>query len=100
MQRQGREWSRRGFLGAAAGAAGVLATGGGVVFAGSKEGNLIALDGKSGKALWHFQTGAEIPSSPMSYAIDGRQYVAISSANVLYSFALPKGDSLSSHAQK
>lgn len=70
-------------------AAGVLATGGGVVFAASKEGNLIALDGKTGKALWHFQTGAEIPSSPMSYSVGGRQYVAISSANVLYSFALP-----------
>ena len=71
-------------------AAGVLATGGGVVFAASKEGNLIALDAKTGKALWHFQTGSEIPSSPMSYSVGGRQYVAISSANVLYSFALPQ----------
>ena len=70
-------------------AAGVLATGGNVVFAASKEGNFIALDAKTGKALWHFQTGSEIPSSPMSYSVDGRQYVAISSANVLYSFALP-----------
>ena len=69
--------------------AGVLATGGGVVFAASKEGNLIALDGKTGKALWHFQTGSDIPSSPMSYSVGGRQYVAVSSANVLYSFALP-----------
>ncbi|HWF45733.1 MAG TPA: PQQ-dependent dehydrogenase, methanol/ethanol family [Bryobacteraceae bacterium] len=70
--------------------AGVLATGGGIVFAGSAEGNLIALDAKTGKALWHFGTGASIPSSPMSYAVDGRQYVAISSANVLYSFAIPE----------
>ena len=71
-------------------AAGVLATGGGVVFAASKEGNLIALDGKTGKALWHFQAGADIPSSPMSYSVGGRQYIAVSSANVLYSFALPQ----------
>lgn len=70
--------------------AGVLATGGGIVFAGSAEGNLIALDAKTGKALWHFEAGAIIPSSPMSYAVNGRQYVAISTANVLYSFAVPE----------
>jgi len=70
--------------------AGVLATAGGVVFAASRDGNFIALDARTGKALWHFQAGAEIPSSPMSYAVDGKQYVAISSANVLFSFALPE----------
>ena len=70
--------------------AGVLATAGGVVFAGSREGNLIALDAITGKPLWHFGAGAEIASSPMSYAVDGRQYIAISSAGALYSFALPQ----------
>lgn len=69
--------------------AGSLATGGGIVFSGSHEGNLIAIDAKTGKALWHFQTGGEIPSSPISYSVGGRQFVAVSSANVLYSFALP-----------
>ena len=49
----------------------------------------MALDAKTGKALWRFGAGATIPSSPMSYGVDGKQYVAISSANVLYSFALP-----------
>ncbi len=68
---------------------GVLATGGGLVFAASNEGNFIALDAKTGKALWRFGAGASIPSSPISYSIDGKQYVAVSSANVLYSFALP-----------
>ncbi|MEP6714189.1 MAG: PQQ-dependent dehydrogenase, methanol/ethanol family [Terriglobia bacterium] len=70
-------------------AAGALATAGGVVFAASAEGNFMALDAKTGKALWHFGAGANIPSSPMSYAVDGKQYVAISAANMLYSFALP-----------
>lgn len=69
---------------------GVLATAGNVVFAASREGNLIALDARTGKALWHFGAGAEIPSSPMSYSVNGRQYVAVSSAGVLYSFALPE----------
>ncbi len=68
---------------------GVLATTGGLLFAASREGNLIALDAKTGRALWHFQAGAEITSSPMSYSVDGKQYVAVSSAGVLYSFALP-----------
>jgi PQQ-dependent dehydrogenase (methanol/ethanol family) len=70
--------------------AGVLATAGSLVFAASREGNLVALDATNGKALWHFGAGAEIASSPMSYAVDGRQYIAISSAGVLYSFALPR----------
>jgi alcohol dehydrogenase (cytochrome c) len=71
-------------------AAGVLSTAGDVVFAASREGNFIALDAKTGKALWHFGAGADLPSSPMSYAVNGRQYVAVSSAGVLYSFALPE----------
>lgn len=74
----------RGSLGA-----GVLSTGGGIVFAGTADGDLIALDSKSGKPLWYFQTGGEVTSSPMSYAVGGKQFVAISASNVLYSFALP-----------
>jgi alcohol dehydrogenase (cytochrome c) len=69
--------------------AGVMATAGGVVFAASGEGNFLALDAKSGKPLWHFAAGASIPSSPMSYSVDGKQYVAVSSNNILYAFALP-----------
>ncbi len=70
-------------------AAGVLATAGGVVFASSKEGNLIALDSRTGKELWHHQTGGEILSSPISYSVDGRQYIAVSTDAALFTFALP-----------
>ncbi len=69
--------------------AGVLSTGGGIVFAGTADGDLIALDSKSGEPLWYFQTGGEVASSPMSYSVGGKQFVAISAGNVLYSFALP-----------
>jgi PQQ-dependent dehydrogenase (methanol/ethanol family) len=69
--------------------AGVLSTGGGIVFAGTADGDLIALDSKSGKSLWYFPTGGTVNSSPMSYAVGGKQFVAISAGNVLYSFALP-----------
>jgi alcohol dehydrogenase (cytochrome c) len=70
-------------------AAGVLATAGGLVFAGSKEGNLMALDAVSGKILWHYATGASIRSSPMAYAIGGKQHVAVSNDSALTVFTLP-----------
>ena len=69
---------------------GLLSTAGGLIFAASPEGNLMALDAKNGKALWRFGAGATIPSSPITYSVEGKQYVAVSSANVLYSFALPE----------
>jgi PQQ-dependent dehydrogenase (methanol/ethanol family) len=68
---------------------GVLATGGGVLFVSTRDGNLSALDAKTGKHLWHFQTGGNHSAAPMTYAIDGKQYVALSAGNVVFSFALP-----------
>ncbi len=70
-------------------AAGVLATAGNLVFAASKDGNLMALDAKSGKIVWHYQTGAAMRSSPMSFAVDGKQYIAITNDSTLLTFALP-----------
>jgi len=70
--------------------AGVLATRGDVVFAATSSGNLLGLDAGTGKSLWHFQTGAHIAASPMSYSVDGRQFIAIAAGNTLYSFALPE----------
>jgi alcohol dehydrogenase (cytochrome c) len=67
---------------------GVLSTAGGVVFTGDAEGNFIALDAKSGKALWHFQCGASIYSSPMTYSIDGKQYVVVAAGSTLFAFGL------------
>ena len=69
--------------------AGVLSTAGGLVFTGDAEGNFIALDAASGKVLWHFQCGASVFASPMSYAVDGKQYVAIAAGSALFAFALP-----------
>jgi alcohol dehydrogenase (cytochrome c) len=66
---------------------GVLATAGDVVFAAVRDGNVVALDARSGEHLWHFQTGANLAASPMSYAVDGRQYVAVAAGNVIYAFA-------------
>ncbi len=71
-------------------AAGVMANAGGVVFAATREGNFLALDAKTGKLLWRFQTGGTIASAPISYAVDGKQFVALAAGGVMYSFALPE----------
>ena len=68
---------------------GVLATAGNVVFGSMRDGNLVALDAATGKHLWHFQTGPTMAASPISYAIGGRQFVAVAAGNVIYAFALP-----------
>ena len=81
-------WEQKFFIGSLS--AGVLATSGGVVFAASRDGNLMAFESKTGRPLWQFQTGAAINSSPISYAVDGKQFVALAAGNVLYSFALPE----------
>lgn len=81
------DWEYKFYIGSLS--AGVLATDGGVLFAASRDGNLVSLDKHTGKLLWRFQTGAPIDSSPMSYAVNGTQYVALSAGSVLYSFALP-----------
>jgi alcohol dehydrogenase (cytochrome c) len=69
--------------------AGVLSTAGGVVFSGTNEGNFFALDADSGKPLWDFNVGAGVRANPISYAVDGKQYVTISAGAVFFVFALP-----------
>lgn len=68
--------------------AGTVSTAGGVVFFGDDDGHLVGLDGRNGKHLWHFQTGEKLTASPISYAVDGKQYVAIASASAIFSFGL------------
>jgi len=60
-----------------------------LIFFGDDAGSLEAADARSGKPLWHFNTGQDMSSSPMSYAIDGKQYIAIAAGSDLFSFALP-----------
>jgi len=69
---------------------GVLTTSGGLVFFGESSGGFAAIDARNGKYLWHFETNHAIRASPMTYAIDGRQYIAIASGSNILSFALPK----------
>ncbi len=68
---------------------GVLSTAGGLIFTGDAEGNFIALDAATLKPLWHFQMGGAAYAGPMSFAVDGKQYVAIAAGSSLFAFALP-----------
>jgi len=69
---------------------GVMATAGGILFASSRDGYLSALDAKTGKFLWRYQTGGAMAASPMSFAVDGKQFVAVASGNSIYCFGLPE----------
>jgi alcohol dehydrogenase (cytochrome c) len=53
-------------------------------------GNVLALDTSNGKTLWHAGAGAGMESSPITYELDGRQYVVTSSGGVLFSWAVPE----------
>ncbi len=68
--------------------AGVMATGGGLVFGGSNEGNFYALDARTGKPLWEMQTGGQIVANPVGFAIDGKEHVAIAAGQTLIVFGL------------
>jgi alcohol dehydrogenase (cytochrome c) len=70
--------------------AGVMSTSAGLVFAGDNEGNFMAFDSRSGKNLWRYSTGTPIwGAAPMTYMLDGRQFVVIPSGTTLLAFALP-----------
>ena len=71
---------------------GVLSTAGGVVFGGGKDGIFVALDAKTGSPLWHANVGygfQGMGSGPMTYAVNGKQYVITTGDNTMYAFALP-----------
>jgi len=69
--------------------AGVLTTDSGLAFTGDAEGNVLALNTKDGKTLWHAGTGAAMQSSPITYELDGHQYVLTSSGGVVFAWKLP-----------
>ena len=68
--------------------AGLHSTMGGLVFGTTNEGQVFALDGATGKALWHFQAGGAGRSNPMSFSVDGKQHVAVTLGNTLLVFGL------------
>jgi glucose dehydrogenase len=80
---------------------GALATAGGVVFTGGDgTGNFYAFDAKTGRELWRFQTGAGVNAAPISFEVDGEQFIAVAAGgnaqlnfkygDAVFVFGLPK----------
>jgi len=70
--------------------AGILTTAGGLLFSGSVDGFFYALDASDGSELWHKSLGQRVHSAPMSFAVDGKQYVTVAAGNVVFTFGLPE----------
>ena len=80
---------------------GALATAGGVVFTGTRDRQFLAFDAKSGKQLWSHRTKGGVNAPPITYAVNGRQFVAVAAggnfqvnaprSDELVVFALPDG---------
>ena len=66
-----------------------IGTAGGLLFTGDVPGNVLALDADTGKTLWHAAPGSNVTNSPMTYQLDGRQYVVTGAGPVLFAWALP-----------
>ncbi len=67
---------------------GIMTTATNVLFTGSREGYFWALDAETGTPLWHATTGGQISSAPVTYLVDGKQYIAISANHAVFAFAL------------
>jgi alcohol dehydrogenase (cytochrome c) len=82
-------WEIPGIGGSVTGS-GVLSTAGGLVLYGDNTGGaLVAVDAKTGTRLWHVDTGEVWKASPMTYAIDGEQFIGVVAGSNVMVFGLP-----------
>jgi alcohol dehydrogenase (cytochrome c) len=68
---------------------GILTTASDLLFSGGREGHFFALDARTGELLWKANVGGTVASGPITYAVDGQQYVAVAGEGALYVFGLP-----------
>ncbi len=80
-------WSRE--VGDGESTAGILTTAGGLLFTADTSDNVLALDPATGKTLWHVSPGGRMVSSPMTYELDGKQYVLTAVNDVVFVWTLP-----------
>jgi alcohol dehydrogenase (cytochrome c) len=67
---------------------GVLTTASDLLFTGGREGYFWALDARTGAELWRANAGGDVASGPITFSVDGRQYVSVSAGNSLFTYAL------------
>jgi alcohol dehydrogenase (cytochrome c) len=73
---------------------GALSTAGGLVFSGQVDGNMTAIDAKTGDPLWKFQVGWGISAPPMTYSVDGVQYVTVAAGGNRGGLTTTDGDAV------
>jgi alcohol dehydrogenase (cytochrome c) len=66
----------------------VLSTAGQLVFKGDGTNNFVALDARTGNALWHANLGSGVANGPITYELDGTQYVVVGAGDTLYGFVM------------
>jgi alcohol dehydrogenase (cytochrome c) len=71
------------------GLSGLLSTAGKLLFGGDISGNFIGMDAATGKFLWHVNLNANVSNGPMTYELDGVQYLVVGAGDTLYGFQLP-----------
>ena len=81
-----KKWEYR--LSAPSTEAGILTTAGDVLFSGGRDGAFYALDARDGKLLWETNLGPSVSAGPMTYMVNGKQYVSIQGGSSLFTFAL------------
>jgi alcohol dehydrogenase (cytochrome c) len=81
-----KRWSHR--LAAPSTETGVLTTASDVLFSGGRDGAFFALDARSGRLLWLTNLGPSVASGPISYAVNGKQYVSVMAGSALFTFGL------------
>jgi acido-empty-quinoprotein group A len=72
----------------AGGGAGILTTAGKLLFTGDPTANFIAYDPATGRILWHTRLAATVANGPMTYELDGKQYVVVGAGDTLYAFTV------------
>jgi alcohol dehydrogenase (cytochrome c) len=68
---------------------GTLVTAGNLLFCADAEGNFFALNAETGQPLWNIQLGNSVRANPITYAVDGKQYVESAAGNSIFVFSLP-----------
>jgi alcohol dehydrogenase (cytochrome c) len=77
-----KKWEGQGTRG------GLLSTAGGLLFAGDTTGNFTALNAATGQPLWHAGIGGSVSNGPITYEMDGNQYVLVATGDTLFAFVM------------
>ena len=67
---------------------GLMVTAGGLIIYGDGYGAVVAADAENGKLLWHFNTGQSFKAGPMTYMVDGKQYIGMTAGSTIMAFGL------------